>query len=371
MKKFSAVRGKRVKYFISEIQVDKSQDRIAGSKARDDIEVIFKIEQMVSVPVTVMQDKRKEKHGIIQKLKMHVEVYREWKKKTDVLSSGDILFIQFPCLEHTIFLAYLLAALKKRGIKTVLLIHDLEILRIAKESNTSLKKKLRLRFEEHSCLKKAGVIVSHNTNMTSYLSNMGILKNNIVTLKIFDYLIPQFTPIKKYDKNKVIIAGNLASRKAGYVYQLPKGVKFELYGVNYTGMEDDTITFHGSYASNELPNVMEGGFGLVWDGISEKNCEGVYGEYLKINNPHKTSLYLASGFPVLIWKEAALAEFVTKNECGLLISSLEEIPNILQNLSLQEYEHLRCGAEKVGRELRKGNFTKIAIENCVKNGVTF
>ena len=277
------------------------------------------------------------------------------------------MFIQFPCLEHTLFLRYILQDLKKRNVKTVLLIHDLEILRISREKNTKLKKKIRLRMEEYSCLKKAGIIIAHNSKMAKYLVELGIQEECIVILGIFDYLIPDLKNVGERDKNKVIIAGNLAERKAGYIYKLPANVKFELYGVNYTGVQNDMITFHGSYSPDELPNALEGGFGLVWDGTSEKTCEGIYGSYLKINNPHKTSLYLASGLPVLIWKEAALAEFVVKNNCGLLIESLEGIPDILDNLSLEKYNQLKRCAEVVGKQLRQGKFVAKAIDEIAEH----
>lgn len=195
-------------YYISEIQIDESQSRTAGSKARDDVETILAMEGMAAIQVATVQDQRREKKSAIQKLKIHRQVYKEWKEKTQNLSNGDVLFIQFPCLEHTLFLRNLLLELKKRGVKTVLLIHDLEMLRISKEKNTKLKKKIRLKIEEYSCLKKAGTVISHNPSMTKYLENIGIIKNNIVTLEIFDYLIPDFILKKTYDKDKVIIAGN-------------------------------------------------------------------------------------------------------------------------------------------------------------------
>lgn len=360
-----------MKYYISETQVDVSQNRTAGSKARDDVERIFIDEGIIPIRFAVMQEKRKQQKGIIRKISIHQEVYKEWKEKTKKLSRGDVLFIQFPCLEHTLFLKYIFKDLKKRGIKTILLIHDLEILRISKEKNTKIKKKIRLRIEEYSCLKEAGIIISHNPSMTVYLEKMKINSNNIVTLGIFDYIIPQFVPEKNCDKNKIIIAGNLARRKAGYVYDLPANVKFELYGVNYTGDQTEMITFHGSYSSDELPNIINGGFGLVWDGVSAKTCEGVYGNYLRINNPHKTSLYLAAGIPVMIWKEAALAEFVEQNHCGILIESLEEIPTILKNLSQEDYINLKYEAKKVGEYLRNGVFTKEAITHCLDKEVKF
>lgn len=352
-------------YYISETQVDESQTRTAGSKARNDVETIFKEKKIIPIYVAVMQKDRK-KSKITQKIQIHQQIYKEWVAKTKELSKGDVLFIQFPCLEHTLFLKNLLTDLKKRGVKTVLLIHDLEMLRISKEKNTKLKKKIRLRIEEYSCLKNAGVVISHNPSMTDYLISIGIAKERIVTLEIFDYLIPAFTPRKTGDRNRVIIAGNLESRKAGYVYELPNTVKFELYGVNYTGTQNEMITFHGSYPSDELPNVMEGGFGLVWDGTSPKTCEGIYGGYLKINNPHKTSLYLASGIPVLIWKEAALSDFVLKNHCGLVIESLNEIPGRLRGLSLEDYNCLQSNAKKIGEQLQKGVYTSNAINAVAK-----
>lgn len=355
--------------YISEMQVDISQARIAGSKARDDVEKILDERGIIPIQIAVVQENRRKQKGVIKKLSIHQRVYEEWQEKTKHLSKGDVLFIQFPCVEHTLFLKYVLRNLKKRGVKTVLVIHDLEILRISKEKNTKLKKKIRLNIEEYSCLKEAGTIISHNPNMTTYLEKMGIQGGNIVTLGIFDYIIPKFTPKNNYDKDKVIIAGNLDKRKAGYIYDLPDKMKVELYGVNYTEARNEMITFHGSYPSNELPNMMEGGFGLVWDGISAKTCEGVYGNYLRINNPHKTSLYLASDIPVIIWKNAALAEFVVQNYCGVLVESLEEIPNILANLSEEEYRRLKLGAEKVGKQLREGKFTQKAIIQCLNKEI--
>ena len=57
-------------------------------------------------------------------------------------------------------------------------------------------------------------------------------------------------------------------------------------------------TYFGSFLPDELPAALEGGFGLVWDGDSAETCSGVFGEYLRYNNSHKASLYLASGFPL-------------------------------------------------------------------------
>ena len=161
-----------------------------------------------------------------------------------------------------------------------------------------------------------------------------------------------------------IIAGNLDRKKCGYVYHLPDDVDFHLYGPNYTGGESEHKRYYGSFPPSELPAKLEGDFGLVWDGSSVDTCAGVYGEYLRVNNPHKTSLYLASGIPVIIWKEAALAEFVEAQGVGITISSLQELHTRLERLSKDEYEQMLARVSVISDNLTSGYYTKKALEAC-------
>ena len=88
-------------------------------------------------------------------------------------------------------------------------------------------------------------------------------------------------------------------------------------------------------------------------------------EYLKINNPHKTSLYLACGIPVVIWSQAALADFIIQNKCGITVENIKDIENKLSSLSGDEYNTIKKNAEKIGMLLREGYYTKQAVKNCV------
>jgi hypothetical protein len=106
---------------------------------------------------------------------------------------------------------------------------------------------------------------------------------------------------------------------------------------------------------------MEGSFGLVWDGETTQTCSGTYGEYLRINDPHKASLYLASGMPVIIWKEAALADYILKNGCGIAVDSIEEIPARVKELTPGEYETIRTNTIKIAGRLRGGRYTVRAL----------
>ena len=121
------------------------------------------------------------------------------------------------------------------------------------------------------------------------------------------------------------------------------------------------MVYNGSFSPEELVSHLEGSFGLVWDGISAETCAGAFGEYLRINNPHKLSLYLAAGLPVIIWKEAALAPFVAENKVGFAVSSLYEIRDVVDRLPDNEYQTMKENAKQIGLHLRKGQYLLTAL----------
>ncbi len=76
-------------------------------------------------------------------------------------------------------------------------------------------------------------------------------------------------------------------------------------------------------------------------------------------------MYLAAGIPVIIWEEAALANFIKKNHCGITIKSTDEIRNIIDNMLDEEYETLKANACKIGGKLRRGYFLKSAMKQSI------
>ncbi len=101
---------------------------------------------------------------------------------------------------------------------------------------------------------------------------------------------------------------------------------------------------------------------MVWDGDSAHTCSGMYGEYLKINNPHKASLYLASNFPIIVWSQSALADFVKRNDCGIIIDSLFEIAGALENMDEERYQQFLENSRKIGEKIRQGHYLKTALK---------
>ena len=187
-------------------------------------------------------------------------------------------------------------------------------------------------------------------------------------MDIFDYLIPSFIEKEKLSKEQpIIVAGNLAQEKAGYLYKLPVEPSYNLYGVGFD--ESRSLlneTYFGSFLPDELPSVLEGGFGLVWDGDSAETCSGVFGEYLRYNNSHKASLYLASGFPLVVWKQSALSHFVLEKNCGIAVESLHDLKNTIENLSDADYQELVANAKRIGKKIRDGFYLTSALEQLTK-----
>ena len=327
-----------MKYYLKEFYV---KEKHAGSKARLDAEKI-----------------------------MLEEGYQPFFQNNDsnpiTLTENDVLILQFPLLWHSLKTLILTKLLRKRKFKAYLLIHDIESLRNRSIKSFQDVKYAILHFlQNKTVLERVDGIIAHNDKMKAVLVQLGIPEEKIISLEIFDYLIPHFEEKKTYEKRTVLLAGNFDIKKAKYARQLPDNPEFSIFGINFEEENlPQNVHYKGAFSPEELPYYLEGGFGLVWDGDSPYTCSGMFGEYLKMNNPHKASLYLASGFPIIVWRQSALTDFVTKNNCGILVDSLFEIAETLKSIQKKDYQELIENSKKIGEKIRQGYFLKTALEKC-------
>jgi len=351
-----------MKYFLKEEFLKDSGARNAGNKARNDVEEIVKREGYQPLLLTVedwyqMGTVKAQRH----KAKALAQAFSQ-------LKSGDQLLIQFPMLHHSFFTTRLVRKIQRRGVQVYFIIHDLEALRYANLDTVPLKHKIRVHLQESSLLKVADGVIAHNPIMKSVLVEKGLPKHKLVSLEIFDYLIPNYQEKDGLSKDQpIIVAGNLAQEKAGYLYQLPARPAYNLYGVGFDesrALENEA--YFGSFLPDELPAALEGGFGLVWDGDSAETCSGVFGVYLRYNNSHKASLYLASGFPLVVWKQSALSHFVLEKNCGVAVESLHDLKNTIENLSDADYQELVANAKNIGKKIRDGFYLTSALKKLTK-----
>lgn len=347
-----------------EEQLDENVRKHAGGKAREDLSSIFAECGYTELSITMPLGER-QKASSIQKLFYHFETAKIWRRLFRIIEPGDTLILQFPIVNHTLLFNNVLKQLKNRGVEIFAFIHDLEILRMSNDARNSWVSRWRMKKEEVDELYLFDRIVVHNEKMKKLLADKyNIDERKMKVLNIFDYLTSdEFLPSAKYDNyQSCIIAGNLNRNKSGYIYDLPNKPDYELYGVNFEGIDNPNAHYHGSFLADELPFHMRGGFGLVWDGDSTSTCSGAWGEYLRYNNPHKTSLYLACGIPVIIWKEAALADYIQENKAGFTVSSLDEIDNAIQSIDGEEYREMKENAIEISQKMRNGYYTKSILK---------
>ncbi|EFW07117.1 MAG: sugar transferase [Streptococcus mutans] len=346
-----------MKYYLKEEFLHDNNVKNAGNKARNDVEEIVKREGYQALVLSV------DNWYEMSTLKAQLHKSKAFGQALAQLKQGDELLIQFPMLHHSFFTTHHVKKAQKKGVKVHFIIHDLEALRYANLDTVPLKHKIRVQIQESGLLGAADGIIAHNPIMKSVLVNKGVAEDKIVSLGIFDYLIPNFQEKSGLTKDQpIIVAGNLAQEKAGYLYSLPEEPAYNLYGVGFD--ESRALaneTYFGSFLPDELPAALEGGFGLVWDGDSAETCSGVFGEYLRYNNSHKASLYLAAGFPVVVWEESALAHFVIDKQCGLVVSSLSDLKENLDTLSEEQYKEMLENAKQIGSKLRQGQYLRTAL----------
>ena len=331
----------------------------AGSKARNDVADTLIKEGWN--PLRVSPPVVKENVSYAERIRMGLVLMKDWRKVTRTVKEEDQILIQYP-LEMYPKVAMLalryIKQLKRKKVKIIILIHDIESLRTQDK-----KQKEWYQHAEKSFLCLADDIIAHNKKMIGYLKKIG-LYTRIHALEIFDYLVEAESIQKaetKENQNAVIIAGNLSEEKAGYVYQLDQvNAEFRLYGpnLNTEAIGTGNITYKGSFPPDDLPRVLHGKFGLVWDGKSIDECGGEFGQYMQYNNPHKTSLYLASKLPVIVWEKAAIAEFIRENHLGIQVGSLREIPEKLAALTGETYDEMIQNVSAMGEKLRKGEMLR-------------
>lgn len=335
-------------------------ERHAGSKARCDVAQILLRHGWI--PIYVKPLKVRYNVSYLERIRVIPNFVTEWRNISKKLRRGDTLLIQYPLDMYpkvAMIALKCLYEIKKKGAKIGIIIHDIDSLRMESEDERKWYNQAERKF-----FSAADWIIAHNPVMREYLRKEGF-HIPIYSLGIFDYL--EKGKIEAGDilqDNIVTIAGNLSKDKAGYIYKIPENaVRYHLYGPNLEEKEfGKNIEYKGSFQPDILPKVLSGKFGLVWDGDSIDTCAGQYGEYMRYNNPHKTSLYLACGIPVIVWNKAAIADFIQKNRIGITVESLNELSYTIQNMPDEQYKVLKKNAVIMGDKLREGQMLSRVLE---------
>ncbi len=260
----------------------------------------------------------------------------------------DWIILQYPITQSPI-----LRWLPKRN--TIIFIHDLNSIRDIKNSRNK---------NEISNLKHFKHIVCHNDKMKQFLVKKGINSDYIYTNELFDYLCDSDITTSKSFNKSIIYAGNL--NKSPFIKQLDnKKLRYKicLYGQGINDDINSKILYKGTFRPENLPKEWNGSIGLVWDGnYDESDQDESFKNYTKYNNPHKLSCYIAAGLPVIVWRKAAIADFVLENNIGYTISNIYDINNI----DFSDYAEKKKNVDAISNKVRNGFYTKKVIDEIIK-----
>lgn len=341
------------KYQIEEVTHNLNH---AGSKATADVAEIAT--KLGFKKITIRMDNIKS--GLVNKIIRQKEFFIDWENAYKLIEPNSVVLLQHPFHYPQLIRKKILFNLKKKKkIKFICVVHDVEQLR--GNCSSYYNKEFR------TMLVISDVLIVHNERMKQFFITKNYSPEKIICLNIFDYLIPNYNFKLPNFEESISIAGNLDINKAKYLGKLHEiNYKFNLYGPNFNLEKSKNINYHGVVSPEQLPNLLNSGFGLVWDGESIESCSGIFGNYLKYNNPHKLSLYLASGLPIIIWDKSAEAKFVNKNKVGITISSLRDIAEILNNFDEDRYIRLANNVKKISFNLTNGKYMSTALKEAMK-----
>jgi hypothetical protein len=331
----------------------------AGSKAVEDCKAILLNTGFKDIEISFVKKAYMMPVNII-KLLCLLALYRV------KIKPGSLILIQYPLLGINKYFKHFANMLKSKQCKLVCIIHDLDSIR-SDNQNQEVS-------NEIDALNAYDAVIAHNPSMSNWLKTHGY-KGHIATINLFDYLLSSVPQSKQlfHTSDSIAFAGNLG--RCQFLSQLNKieGVNFNLYG---PGLADDVansdknIKWNGSFSPEQIVSELKGKFGLIWDGTSIDTYTGIMGNYLRYNTPHKASLYLVSGLPVIVHHTAAIAGFVESDELGIVVGSLTELRNKLSELPDEQYQKMTSNAVKVSKQLQDGFFLKQAVDSVISQIVS-
>jgi len=270
------------------------------------------------------------------------------------IPAGSVVFFQFPLYArmNTLLVNYLR---KKANRHLVCFITDIDGL---KDANSLLLER------EIYLLKQFDYFIVHNHAMKEWLASQ-IKPKSVAEIEFFDFLAKPFSGNRKKLK-QIVFAGNLS--KSLFLEQLDQlqnsqDLLFNIYGPGVTTMmqAQKCASYKGSYEPYILPSLVEGSFGLVWDGNSITDNGGSIFDYMKYISHHKISLYILAGLPIIIYSEAGAAHLILKYKIGMLVKTLHDINEVMGQISERDYENMRTNMNILSGRISNGECLSDAV----------
>lgn len=265
---------------------------------------------------------------------------------------GDTLVLQYPLKKYFRFVC-LWARL--RGVRTISLVHDLGCFRRHRLTVEQEIKKFSL----------SDALIVANDRTAEWLRQKGY-KNPMTEQVAWDFLSDATPEGRETSPMSCLFVGGLKPESNGFLYKLPQKVEVDLYGQNAPAEVPNNVHVHGFGLPDEIIKDAPGHFGLIWYGITlGHDDKGYIGEYIKLCNSHKMGLYMRAGKPVIIWKGAGAAPFVQREGVGLTVDTLENLDEILENVTHEQYNAMIRNVRRVAQKMAHGGYFRDALNRLL------
>lgn len=84
---------------------------------------------------------------------------------------------------------------------------------------------------------------------------------------------------------------------------------------------------------------------------------------MRINSPHKVSLYIAAELPILIWDGSALASYITNNNLGIAFNSFDDLLNKISKVTESSYLQMVENLKEYSLNITSGKDFAILLNN--------
>ncbi|CAM3030509.1 sugar transferase [Leuconostoc gasicomitatum] len=301
-------------------------------KAKSDYAIIAVALGWHKLPLMRYNDARFSNETRLQKIS-------EWL--TDV-KPKDLVLHQFPTYMSAEFERQFVHTLKHLNVCRAIVIHDIEPLRLVKQDAW-----------EYQILNQYDFIIVHSKDMKNQLQANGV-KAAFIVQPLFDYL-SQPRPTALFSRN-INFAGTFQKSPWLQNYTGPNLTLFGSKPKKWQNIDFSThINYQGNFDPEEIVNHLTDGYGLIWDSDFD---DKTYQTYTRYNTPHKASLYLRAGLPLIAWSQSAIGQFIVNHKLGFVINNLTDLNLKLHAINEAQYQLWQTNIQIIADHVGRGDYTK-------------
>ncbi|WP_230082375.1 MULTISPECIES: sugar transferase [Streptococcus] len=267
------------------------------------------------------------------------------------LAHGDIVIFQTPIWHSVSFEKEYLQCIKRYNIKLAIFIHD--VLPLMFEGNYYLMSQV---IENYNM---ADVLIVPSQAMVDVLRENGLTVKKIIIQHMWDHTIPLSEEEPRFSQT-VNFSGS--PKRFSFIEDWKSNILLQIFTdeADQVDLSGANLQLNGWKSGTELLSQLarNGGFGLVWNQRDGR-------DYYQLNASYKLSTYLAAGLPVFVPTTLSNKEIIVKNGLGFAISSLDDIPAILESLTEETYTRMVQKVKEFRMLLNQGYFTKKVLVDTI------